>query len=321
MTKFWVGPLRRFPEPNGPWGVDYKDLADKRKRKTWGQKKKEGERGRRKLIRELEDGVHTPSSTKTFGDAFDAHEKRCQERHNFWLKAGKPVQRSKEWLAGGSLRNRRMVIANHIRPALSHVRLTDITTRDHLQPFINDLAVRTKTVQDEAFVAIKGALDQAVDNGWLTISPLALKKIDVPPRPDPKTSIPEIEEGRAIWCALQERALGDHRHVFLNRRAAAALAMFGGVEVGVSSELKWSDVDWINSQIHIKRSWSVFDGVKGPKNKFRIRSIPMSEEIRTSLAAIWERDGRPSDGYVFYTRPNRGGTRHSAYEGIRILCD
>ena len=57
MAKFWVGPLRQFPEPDGPWGVDYRDIGGKRTRKTWGQKKKEGEQGRRQLIRELEDGM------------------------------------------------------------------------------------------------------------------------------------------------------------------------------------------------------------------------------------------------------------------------
>ena len=45
MTKFWVGPLRRFPEPNGPWGVDYKDLAGQAEAKDVGPEE-EGRRAR-----------------------------------------------------------------------------------------------------------------------------------------------------------------------------------------------------------------------------------------------------------------------------------
>ena len=75
--------------------------------------------------------------------------------------------------------------------------------------------------------------------------------------------------------------------------------------------LHWEDVDFIDGVINISRSWSCADGLKGPKNKFRVRTIPMSVEIRESLDAVREYHGRPSTGYVFFTRRCRsGGQRH-----------
>ena len=86
--------------------------------------------------------------------------------------------------------------------------------------------------------------------------------------------------------------------------------------------LHWEDVDFIDGVINIKRSWSCADGLKGPKNKFRIRTIPMSVEIRESLRAVWEFNGRPSTGYVFFTKRDGGGTRRGLYTSIYVsfLC-
>ena len=116
MAKFWVGPLRRFPEPIGPWGVDYKDLAGKRKRKTWGQKQKDGEQGRRKLIRGLEDGTHAAQSTRTIGDALDL----LLEDDEIRCRRGELIR--------GSIYTRGKDVEKHVRPALSKIRLHDDVT-------------------------------------------------------------------------------------------------------------------------------------------------------------------------------------------------
>ena len=98
--------------------------------------------------------------------------------------------------------------------------------------------------------------------------------------------------------------------------------MFGGCEKGVVAALHWEDVDWLESVINISRSWSRYSTnarssapgtLKGPKTEFRVRTIPMCAEIRDSLSAIWNRDGRLSTGYVFTTR---GQSRFALYEAI-----
>jgi integrase len=89
--------------------------------------------------------------------------------------------------------------------------------------------------------------------------------------------------------------------------------MFGGCERGVVVALHWEDVDWVNGAINICRSWSPEehqlsgDGLKDTKNRFRVRTIPMSQAMRESLTAVWERDGRPASGYVLrHTSRNSG---------------
>ena len=179
-----MGPLRRFPESDGPWGVDYKDLTGRRKRKTWGHKQKDGEQGRRKLIRELEDGTHTAASIKTFGDAIDLLLDDYERRH----KVG-------DRMAAVTLYSRRNRIKNHIRPALGKFRLTDITT-EKVRPFVNDLSLRHRGLHGDCYIVVNAALDLALDRDWITINPLRRKKLRLPSSPSLKCL------QRALQCRL-----------------------------------------------------------------------------------------------------------------------
>jgi integrase len=301
----WVGPLYQAKDGKRPWVCDYGDWATgNKKRHKCGVagKKKDAEAEWIKFRQSMENKTHTPNSTRTFGDALDEYEKWSQGRRQLKQIGGSHLNKISLW------------IKNHIRPALGHVRLTEIDTI-MIESFINDLARRYKAVHVDIAVMIKETLDRAVYLDWLAISPLQRKKMAVPPRPRAETSIPTIEQGRALWLSISERGYWDRAQTHVNRVAAVALAMFGGCEKGVVAGLCWEDVDWVGGVINICRSWSRHDGLKDPKNRFRIRSIPMSAEIQWSLRAIWERESRPSVGYVFNTI-GIGGTRYGLYSGI-----
>lgn len=149
----------------------------------------------------------------------------------------------------------------------------------------------------------------------LAISPKSRKPWSLPPVPEPEKSIPTIEEGRALWNAIQKRYHNEYRTSFPKRMAAIALAMFGGCEKGVVAGLMWEDVDWVGGVINIRRSFAEHrDGIKPPKNQYRVRTIPMSNEIRDSLTTIWEREHRPVTGYVL--NGGRDNRRISVYKAI-----
>ena len=324
VTPGWVGPIKQANEGKRPFYCDYGDwgTGDKKRQKL-GYKKKDAEREYLRFNESMESKAHTPKSARTFGDALDAYERRCEERNRNWVRAGLPSRRDPEYLASGTLYVTRSYIESNVRPQIGHIRLDALTTADHLQPLINDLTERFAAAHERIAQIIKLTLEYIKEDlGWITRSPLEIKKLKIPPRRQPHTSIPTIEEGRAIWHSLQERAPGEQEHAHLNRVAAFALAMFGGCEKGVIAGLHWEDVDWVNGVINIRRSWSRYSSsarssaagtLKGPKTQFRVRTIPMAAEIYGSLGNCWNRDGRLSTGYALSTR---GKSRFALYEAI-----
>jgi integrase len=185
-----------------------------------------------------------------------------------------------------------------------------------VERFLVGLATRYKTVHRICNDVIKQVFKRAVRVGNLAISPANRKGWDAPPLPAAETSIPTLEEGRALWHAIQERAPGERVHTHINQVAAIALAMWGGMERGVLAALMWEDVDWVRGVIKICRSWGPWrDGIKATKTKFRIRQIRIGPEIRSSLTTLWERDGKPSVGYVFHTTGKRR-SRTSVYNAV-----
>jgi integrase len=306
VTPGWVGPLKQAKDGKQPYYCEYGDwtTGDKLRHNCGAAgKKKDAEAEWIKFRQNMESKTHTPSSTRTFGHALDEYEAWIHERHQL-----------KQRMSGNGLIKSMGLIRNHIRPKLGHVRL-DVLDSHMVQKVINDLSKRGfKCAHKDVYICINEVLKRAAYKDWLPGgSPLDRKKVDVPPVRKPETSIPSIEEGRAIWHSVQEQGPGERIHTHVNRRAALALAMFGGCERGVVAELRWDDVDWIASLVHISRSFSVYDGPKAPKNEFRIRTIPMGSEIRESLSVVWMRDGMPTTGYVFSTL---GASRAALYSSI-----
>jgi integrase len=306
----WVGPLKQAKDGKQPYYCEYGDWSsgDKLRHKCGAAgKKKDAEAEWIKFRASMESKTHTPNSTRTFGDALDDYLEWCEQR---W--------RLKQ-LSGASVKSYEARIRLHIRPALGHIRLVDVDTHI-VQKFLNDMAGDNGCLHTSCDETIKEVFKRSVYLDHLAMSPYTRKPWIVPPRAPSNKSIPTIEEGRALWHALQERTPREHNHTYFNRVAAVAMAMFGGCERGVVAALMWDDIDWIGGVVNLRRSWSPSrDGIKAPKNKYRVRTIPMAQEIRTWLSMIWERDARPSTGYVFHTHQRPNGTadgRAAVYAAI-----
>jgi integrase len=302
----WVGPLKQAKDGKQPYYCEYGDWStgDKLRHKCGAAgKKKDAEAEWIKFRQSMESKTHTPNSTRTFGDALDEYEAWIEQR---W--------RLKQNMSGAGIDNYLRAIKLYIRPALGHRRLTDVDSHV-VQDLLNDLASNHVTRHILCHTVIKEVFKRAVFLDHLAISPWNRKPWKPPPLPKPATSIPTIEEGRALWHDIQTFPYRGQTNAHINRIAAIALAMFGGCERGVVAALMWEDIDWFAAVINISRSWSpTRDGLKSTKNKFRIRTIPMSQEIRGALTAVWERDGSPSTGFVFNTRDSN--SRAAVYAAI-----
>lgn len=81
------------------------------------------------------------------------------------------------------------------------------------------------------------------------------------------------------------------------------LAIFSGARQGELFGLKWTDVDWINNQIHIQRTFNNGSWYK-PKSKTSIRKIDIGPEMIAELKK-WKVACRPNELNLVF--PNRNG--------------
>jgi integrase len=85
-------------------------------------------------------------------------------------------------------------------------------------------------------------------------------------------------------------------------KAAIALAGYGGLRVGEVRGLRWGDVDFEASAIHVRRSMLRDGKAKAPKTAAGIRTVPMLPALRRLLVAWKLRSPRAGgDGYVICT--------------------
>ncbi len=81
------------------------------------------------------------------------------------------------------------------------------------------------------------------------------------------------------------------------------LAVFSGARQGELLGLRWTDVDWINSQIHIRRSFNK-DAMRPPKNKTSRRRIDIGPTTMEVLKS-WMHACPKTDGNLVF--PNNAG--------------
>ena len=79
------------------------------------------------------------------------------------------------------------------------------------------------------------------------ISPLDVKKVRLPQRPKSIRTIPTIEEGRALYHAIEHEGRSNAHvsyHSNISRMTTVALAMFGGMSAGEMAGLQWEFVNF-----------------------------------------------------------------------------
>jgi len=184
------------------------------------------------------------------------------------------------------------IIHKHINPHLGHIKLADLRT-DTIQSFYNAKSLNgradgrgglsPKSVKNIHSMLHK-ALDQALDNGLIAKNPS--NAISLPkPKKTREMRVLTPDEHRQLVANSY-----DHDHGLVIR-----LALETGLRIGELLGLQWSDIDFTDSSLTIKRTINrlkSFDPnsttktvvvVSEPKTKNSLRTIPLSSTMLAEL--------------------------------------
>lgn len=284
------------------WVVTYTDASGKRRQGGSFDKKKDADKARQQIEAELGQGTHTPSrDTVTFSEAAREYIREIERRHRVGDK-----------MAGGTLHTKRSLVENNLVPLLGGRKLTSI---DHLvlQDAINTLAetMKKSTLAGHAS-ELKLIFTFAVRQKWIKLHPLASQKLNVPGR-NIKRDIPTREEIELILRALAVRYYRESEAGHRMRVLSTILALFGGLRRGEVCGLQWENVDFDRNEIRIRHSLSHYDGLKDPKSRAGVRTIPMTSPVRQALEWAKGFEGCTGSGYVLQCRNGSALTPSNVY--------
>lgn len=168
-------------------------------------------------------------------------------------------------------------IKNKLVPYLGTIPMKALTTRK-VQEWINELnkTLSPKSVKN-VFDNLNAAMKKAVALRMLTYNPC--DGVVLPKRQKPTIEVFSEQEIKDVL----EVAKGKDIYFLI------VLSISTGMRRGELTELKWSDVDFDNSIIHITRSKVLTAKgekiIKAPKSKAGIRSISFGDGLKTILEA------------------------------------
>ena len=128
---------------------------------------------------------------------------------------------------------------------------------------------------------------------------LALDELSVNPTTGLK--LPAIRGGRDKIVTPQQAARLIEALPTAHDRALWGTALYAGLRRGELLALMWEDVDVKAGQLHVHRSWDVYEGHDvGPKSAVGRRTVPVASALKALLAAHKLESAR-STGHVFGT--------------------
>ena len=183
-----------------------------------------------------------------------------------------------------------------IYPALGHLRLDKITSRD-IQKFVNDLLANGKNringkplsrktvIHHLSFIS--NVFNYAIKMDMVSENPC--KKVSVPKGPKKEKEIYTLDEIKQIFTLLENEPAKD--------RAFIVLAVYGGYRRGELLGLEWKDIDWDNSVVSIRRTsnynvthGTYTDTTKTKKSQRSTKFPPVVMNILKDLKAEQEKE-------------------------------
>ena len=198
-------------------------------------------------------------------------------------------------------------IDNHIKPNIGNIPLEKLTTMD-LQKFYRKLLTKGRVDRIESREQPKGLSAKTVRNINQVISSamdLAVAQKIIPANPTNSCELPKVEHqemqtipAEQLQAFLQEaKATGVYEMYYIE--------LATGLRRGELLGLKWSDIDWKNGIIKVKRQVARVNGeiVEAPlKTKNSYRAVSISPQ---AIEVLQEQKRKTNDAYVFPS-PNGG---------------
>ena len=209
---------------------------------------------------------------------------------------------------------------NHVSAVIGNMELKDVKPI-HCQKILNDLNEnhRVSTIKFTRTLMVS-VFECAVENELIQQNPRRSAKVTGGEQAEKRVAL-TIEEQRLFLTEAQ-------KSTYYN---GFALVLQTGLRVGELIALQWSDVDFRNRKLHVRRSAAEVKGegflFGNPKAESGTREIPLTEEAIRILRQQkeWNSQQKVSNiQYAEYVFINSNGTliQKAAYNrGIYTVCD
>lgn len=210
-----------------------------------------------------------------------------------WFKMEKSVG-----LMESTIRGYRGKLDRHIYPYIGSVKLRDVKPQQ-IRDLMYQISGMSRKSQSVILSILRSVFDLAVDDNLIIRSPVSPKiKAKGQPTPEVEPLTPEQE------TALLKAAEGTRVYPFVYT------ILRTGMRRGEIEALMWSDIDFSNDVIHIRRHAAPDENgrpvvLDGAKTDAGVRDIPMPEDLKQYLRS---RMARARSVYVF---PNSKGQIYS----------
>lgn len=286
---------RKWKGPNGEekeaWLVRYVDALGKHRGKTF-VRKKEADAFARQVEVELDQKIHVAAGgSVTVKELLDRYEEWCDQRH----AEGMRMSDSHRHKIGTMLRV-------HVRPDLSHHRLTDLTFND-VDAWAMSLSRKptlSHSTVKQVLHVFKKAVDFGVRRNWVARNIVAEVMKDY--RGGKREPIRTFtkEQVRVILADVKARRRNFTERATALIRCYVYLATFCGLRIGEIQGLKVEHIAFDSQMIEVRHSLTDRDKLKEPKTKAGIRDVPMPALVASALHEWLSRYYVPnSRGLVF----------------------
>ncbi|SEM53972.1 Site-specific recombinase XerD [Sphingomonas gellani] len=292
--------------------VRYIDPATgKRPSKTF-QLKKDAEAYKRKVEREIEDGVHVGrASTKTVNEV-------CAE-----FLADCEVRRRDGRIGEGHSRRHDMVCRRYIGPAFGTTAARDLTVRQVSDLYASMIGGGVHPRSAKQYLSTLQLVEKfARKHGYLKAQPVADAMMDLRGIPAFKVETFAPAEVTHLLAAVHKRIHGRRRRSTAFMACCISLAALCGLRVGEVLGLKASNLDLDRRVLRVRHNLTAYRELKGPKTAAGIRDVPIPEPVAAELIR-WRDDlSVANDGGYFFTRedgrPYEYGAVHESWKRLLV---
>lgn len=264
----------------------------------------------------VRDGRHVQVSAGTFASLTDAKDARAvavaQLRTGVWVdpRHSRMTVRDwvKEWTTARPVTSEwlQTIIDKRIIPAWGDTRLEDITALS-IQHWVNGMTsqgLSARTVQ-AYYGVLRTMLSQAVVYGKLPATPCAERAVRLPTLSKTEPVLLSVEDMELLEQAAPARY-----------KAMISVACWTGLRWGELAGLRWQDIEWERSTIHVQQA-AKRDGSFGlPKNRKK-RRVPIDAELIAVLRQHRRDFGDGADGLVF-TSTRKTALRYPNFRKVWI---
>jgi integrase len=193
-----------------------------------------------------------------------------------WLagaRAGAILTRSGDPYKPSAIRAYDEALRMRVLPELGKRKLCELTRVD-LQRFVGrlmGLGLGASTVRN-TLIPVRAIYRHAIAYGEVSLNPAT--GLQLPAVRGMRDRVAAPEEASKLLELVPDRD-----------RAIWATTMYAGLRRGELLALRWSDIDFDRSLIHVERGWDMYEGIIGPKSRAGTRTVPMVRALRAHLAA------------------------------------